>query len=306
MEQMRVEGHIHSLSAVVARDQEVVWHRVFGDTSRIGDTTMFYLASLTKPMAGTIVLQLVDEGKVSLDDPVAKYGIALTGPDTIRIRHLLSHTSEGIPGSHYSYSGARYSLLDSVIVRMTGKSFAAALAERIIKPLGLRHTSPTPQSDRFAATGFDRAAYAANLAQGYVWKNGELATMPYRTSFSSAAGVTSSALDYAAFAMAMDRDLFLKPATKALAFSPVIGPNGEKFPYGLGWFTTEFKGAPVIWHYGYWDAASALVIKVPSQKLTFVLLANTDGLSSPYPLGSGKLDVSPWAREFLERFVMAK
>jgi hypothetical protein len=45
---------------------------------------------------------------------------------------------------------------------------------------------------------------------------------------------------------------------------------------------------------------------VPSQGLTFVLLANTDGLSSPYPLGAGALDASPWAREFLETFAIAK
>jgi len=40
--------------------------------------------------------------------------------------------------------------------------------------------------------------------------------------------------------------------------------------------------------------------------LTFVLFANTDGLSAPYPLASGKLDASPWAREFLDTFAIAK
>lgn len=59
-------------------------------------------------------------------------------------------------------------------------------------------------------------------------------------------------------------------------------------------------------HYGYWTASSTLVIKVPSQGLTFVLFANTDGLSAPYPLASGKLDASAWAREFLETFAVAR
>lgn len=62
----------------------------------------------------------------------------------------------------------------------------------------------------------------------------------------------------------------------------------------------------VIWHYGYWTASSTLVIKVPTENLTFVLLANTDGLSAPYPLAAGRLDTSPWARAFLETFVIAK
>jgi CubicO group peptidase (beta-lactamase class C family) len=257
-------------------------------------------------LASTVILQLVDEGKVSLDDPVSKYGIVLSSPAPILVRHLLSHTSEGMPGTRFAYNGDRFSLLDSVIKRATGKSFAAALQERIILPLGLTHTAPTPQSAAFAESGLNRAAYLANVAPGYTWTNGTFVPTAYQTAFSTAAGLTASARDYAAFSMAMDRDAFLKPATKALAWTPVTSPSGEVFPYALGWFVTDYKGARVIWHYGYWTASSTLVIKVPAQNLTFVLLANTDGLSAPYPLGAGKLDASPWARAFLETFVIAK
>jgi CubicO group peptidase (beta-lactamase class C family) len=144
------------------------------------------------------------------------------------------------------------------------------------------------------------------VAPGYTWNSGRYVPTAYQTAFSTAAGLTASARDYAAFSMAMDRDAFLRPETKTLAWTPVASPSGESFPYGLGWFATDYKGVRVIWHYGYWTASSTLVIKVPSQGLTFVLLANTDGLSAPYPLASGKLDASPWAREFLETFVIAR
>lgn len=308
LEQLRSDGHIQAISAVIAKDQAIAWSGSFGggNPGSISDTTVFHLASLTKPFAGTVVLQLVDEGKVSLDDPVSKYGIVLASPGTVLVRHLLSHTSEGVPGSHYAYNGDRFSLLDSVIARAAGKPFAAAVQERIIVPLGLKHTAPTPQSAAFSVSGLDKAAYSANVAPGYTWNGSAFNPTPYETSFSSAAGLTASARDYAAFSMAMDRDAFLKQATKALAYTAVVGPSGETFPYGLGWFVTDYKGVRVIWHYGYWTASSTLVIKVPSQGLTFVLFANTDGLSAPYPLGAGKLDASPWAREFLETFVIAR
>jgi CubicO group peptidase (beta-lactamase class C family) len=310
LEQLRLDGHIQAISAVIAKDQSIVWSGSFGGSEavawRVADTTVFHLASLTKPFASTVILQLVDEGKVSLDDPVSKYGIVLTSPGTILVRHLMSHTSEGLPGTHYAYNGDRYSLLDSVIAHASGKSFAAAVQERIIVPLGLKHTAATPQSAAFAASGLDKATYLANVAPGYVWTGTQYAPTAYQTLFSSAAGLTASARDYATFSMAMDRDAFLKPTTKALAYTPVVSPSGEVFPYGLGWFSTDYKGVRVIWHYGYWTASSTLVIKVPSQQLTFVLLANTDGLSAPYQLGAGKLDSSPWAREFLETFVIAK
>jgi len=302
---LRVEGHIESISAVIAKDQAIAWSASLG-ASTVTDTTVFHLASLTKPFASTVVLQLVDEGKVSLDDPVSKYGIVLASSGTVLVRHLLSHTSEGIPGTHYAYNGNRFALLDSVIQHAAGTSFAAALQVRIIAPLGLRHTAPTPQSPAFAESGLDRATYMANMAPGYTWVNGGFVPTTYQTVFNTAAGLTASARDYAAFSMAMDRDAFLSPATKALAWTPVTGPHGELFPYGLGWFVTDYKGTRVVWHYGYWTASSSLVIKVPSRGLTFVLLANTDGLSAPYPLGAGRLDTSPWARAFLETFVIAR
>jgi len=246
----------------------------------------------------------VDEGKVSLDDPASRYGIPLA--PTVLVRHLMSHTSEGVPGTRYAYNGDRFALLDAVIAQAAGKPFAEAVQERILTPLGLKHTAPAPQSAAFAASGLDKNAYLANSAPGYTWNGARYVPTAYQTQFSTAAGLTASARDYATFSMAMDRDAFLKPATKALAWTPVTSPSGQTFPYGLGWFVTDYKGTRIIWHYGYWTASSALVIKVPSQGLTFVLLANTDGLSSPYPLASGKLDASPWARAFLETFVIAK
>jgi CubicO group peptidase (beta-lactamase class C family) len=309
LERLRSDGHIQAISAVIAKDQAIVWSGTFSSgvvAGVITDTTVFHLASLTKPFASTVILQLVEEGKVSLDDPVSNYGILLASPGTILVRHLLSHTSEGVPGSHYAYNGDRFSLLDSVIRRGSGKSFAAAVQERIIAPLALRHTAPSPYSAAFAASGFDQATYLANVATGYRWNGSGFTPTAYQTSFSSAAGLTASARDYAAFSMAMDRDALLTPASKARAFTPVVGPSGEIFPYGLGWFVTDYRSVRVVWHYGYWTATSALVIKVPSQDLTFVLLANTDGLSAPYPLGAGKLESSPWARVFLETFAIGK
>src|SRR5687768_7508747 len=145
LEQLRTESHIHALSAVITKGEAIVWRGAFGGTQdvsfRVADTTVFHLASLTKPFASTVILQLVDEGKVSLDDPVSKYGIVLQSQGTVLVRHLMSHTSEGVPGTRYAYNGNRFSLLDSVIARAAGEPFAVAVQKRVITPLGLRHTA---------------------------------------------------------------------------------------------------------------------------------------------------------------------
>lgn len=105
--------------------------------------------------------------------------------------------------------------------------------------------------------------------------------------------------------MAMDRNEFLNVATTALAYTPGRSADGSALPYALGWFATDYKGVRVVWHYGLWTSISSLILKIPSKNVTFVLLGNTDALSSPYPLGAGRLEASPWARLFLDTFIIS-
>jgi CubicO group peptidase (beta-lactamase class C family) len=310
LESLRASSHIAAITAVISNGQQIVWVKAYGiadlTTQRAAaDTTVYHLASLTKPFAGTVLLQLVEEGKVSLDDPVSMYGINLPGPagTVIRVRHLLSHTSEGVPGTTYSYNGDRFGLLDAVIAQAAGKPLDAALQERILTPVGLHRTAPNPQSPSFAVSGLDKATFESSMARGYSYSDGYHLTA-YPTSFGAAAGLTASALDVASFSMAMDRDALLRPATKSLAYTPVVSPSGQVFPYGLGWFSTDYRGVRIIWHYGLWVANSSLIVKVPDRGLTFVVLANSDALSAAYKLGDGKLETSPWARLFLDTFVI--
>lgn len=307
MESLREQSHIPAISVAIAQDQRV-WSKAYGiadiATNRTAtDTTVYHFASLTKPFASAILFQLVEEGKISLDDPAANYGIVLTSPGVIRIRHLLSHTSSGMPGNTYSYDGDRFSLLDSVVARATGGTFATELVRRILQPLSLSSVAPNPGGAAFNATGLDRATYRANLARGYTYTNGTHVPTNYPTLFSTAAGLTGSALDLARFSMALDRGDVISAANRDVAFAPTVTVAGDTLPYGLGWFSTRYKGERVIWHYGLWTAISSLIVKVPSRGLTFVVLANSDALSLQYPLAAGRLDTSPWARAFLDTFI---
>ncbi len=310
LEALRAKYHVAGMGAAIAKDQAIVWTKQFGRADiasgrPVIDSTVFHLASLTKPFAATVILQLVDEGKVSLDDPVSKYGIPLQAQGTVLVRHLLSHTSEGIPGTQYRYSGDRFGHLDSVIVRADGRSVAAAIVARLVQPLHLGGVAPNTESPEFGVSGKSKAGYLAGVATGYTWNGSDYVVTAYPTYFGSAAGLMGGVRDYMKFSMALDRDALLEPATKALAFAPARA-NGRDLPYGLGWFTTTYRGERVIWHYGYWTANSSLIVKVPSRGLSFVLLANTDGLSSPFPLGSGRLETSDFAREFLDAFLSGK
>ena len=175
----------------------------------------------------------------------------------------MSHTSEGVPGTRYAYNGDRFSLLDAVVARAAGKSFAAAVQERIIAPLGLKHIAPTPQSAAFAASGLERRRISRT------WRRATHGTATVR------ADRVPDGLQHGGRAHRLgarlrrvldgDGSRRIPQARDEGARLDAASASGETFPYGLGWFATDYKGVRVIWHYGYWTAWSTLVIKVPSQ-----------------------------------------
>lgn len=297
LDRLRGQLAIPGMSAIVMRHDTIVWEGSLGladvaSQRRVTPVTQFHLASLTKTFASTIVLQLVEQGLVNLDDPVDKYGITLPSPGIIRVRHLMSHTSEGVPGEHYRYNGDRFALLDQVIQRATGESFGTRVMARIITPLALDHTAPNPLNA------------GAEMATGYgIDSHRNPVPVRYPTLFSSAAGLVSTARDVARYSAALDQGQFLSAATRTLAYTPSRGAGNTVLPYGLGWFISTVRGHTLVWHYGYWTGNSSLIIKEPSRGLTFVVLTNSDQLSARFKLGSGDLMSSTVAQAFVNIFV---
>lgn len=311
LESLRRQLGIPGMSAIVMVHDNIVWEGSLGvadipSQAPVTPTTQFHLASLTKTFASTIVLQLVEQGMVALDDPIRNYGLNLPAPDTIRVRHLLSHTSEGVPGEQFRYNGDRFALLDAVIERATGESFAKRVVERIIRPLGLDQTAPNPlNSAAFAASGHEAATYIAAMAKGYgIDNSGRPVPVAYPASFSSAAGLVSTAREVARYSTALDAGQFLSASTRTLAYTPARRANHQALPYGLGWFISTVNGHTLVWHYGYWTGNSSLIIKEPSRGLTFVVLTNSDQLSARFRLGAGDLMSSTVAQAFVNAFVL--
>jgi CubicO group peptidase (beta-lactamase class C family) len=310
LEGLRRDLHIPGMSAALATGQRIVWARGFGyadveHSVPAADTTSYHLASLTKTFASTIVMQLVESGRLDLEAPVADFGIVLASPGVVRVKHLLTHTSEGDPGATYAYNGSRFGLLDRVIARASGESFGQRLERLILAPLQLAHTAPNIlDSAAFRLAGLDPVVFERNLAQGYA-SDGR-ARLSYPGTFGTAAGLIASAVDVARYSMAIDRNAFLRPETQARVFTPAVSTRGDTLPYGLGWFVQRVRGVRVQWHYGYWTGNSSLILRVPDRGLTFVLLANSDGLSRNTTLGAGNLLSSPAARAFLDAFVFGR
>lgn len=311
LDALRVQLQIPGMSAAIVEDGQLAWARGFGlasveDGLVATSTTPFHLASLTKPFAATVLMQLVDEGLVDLDDPVSDYGVSLPGSAVVRVRHLLTHTSEGVPGANYQYNGNRFGELDQVIESASGRTVAELLVERILEPLHLDDTAPNPKKQNaFAFTGLNRASFLSRMAAGYEVVGSEVRPRSHPDYFGSAAGLVASAEDVARFSMAIDEGQFLSAGTWDQVFSPAISNSGTPLPYGLGWFIQEHQGIRLQWHYGYWTTNSSLIVRVPDRGLTFVVLANTQTLSSTYGLGGDNNVLrSDVASLFIDAFVL--
>ena len=302
LDSIRQIAMIPGMSAAVVKDQQLIWVQGFGyaDLDKqipASQDTPYFLASVTKPFAAILFMQLVEKGELNLADPISKYGIQIGNPDDIQVRHILSHTSNGEqPGEKFQYNGDRFAELDLVFKPASGKSFSENLSEQIVESVGMESTVPSPISRGDGLTGsyviwlenqslYRQQAKPYRLDQSYQLEVGQCSEF-----FMPAAGLISTVTDLAKFDIALDQEQFLLPETKALMFEPTISTTGQVLPYGIGWFSQKYEGQRIIWHYGWQpECSSTLYLKIPEENITFLILANSDNLSRPYRLGSGEV-----------------
>jgi len=184
MQEFVAQGQISGAVNLVARDGKIVYLQAVGQADAqagraMQPDTMFAIASMTKPITATAVMILVDEGKLSLDDPVSKYipqfaDVKCEGQAPAReiaLRDLITHTSgvggsqqnegslkataEAIaqrpllfqPGTKWSYSPG-LSVCGRVVEVVSGQPFEKFLDERIFKPLGMNDTTFFPNESQ--------------------------------------------------------------------------------------------------------------------------------------------------------------
>jgi CubicO group peptidase (beta-lactamase class C family) len=315
LDALRLRARIPGLSAAIVQDGRIIWEQGQGyqDVERrlpARPDTPYRIASLTKTFASTLLMQCVERDTIHLNDPMRSYTSEIPEAGAT-VQHVLTHTSEGTPGAQYRYNGARYGSLSSVVQACTGKPFRVALADAILEPLAMRDSVPgqdLESQDASAAALFDAArleryrAVLGRIAVPYLLdsRNRMAPTAYPPKGINAAAGLVSTVRDIARFDAAIDSNFLVRADTLALAWTPVRSiTTGAVLPHALGWFTQDLHGRRIVWHYGYWAQFSALYVKVPDQHLTLILLANSGGLSSYFPIGDGDVTVSPFAKAFL-------
>jgi CubicO group peptidase (beta-lactamase class C family) len=257
--------------------------------------TNYRLASVSKQFTAMAVLLLVADGRLALEDPLARF---FEGAPPhwrhVRVQHLLTHTSglldyedlipsdttvqlrdqdvlylvrdhaDGYhaPGAAFRYSNTGYCLLALVVAHVADRPFAAVLRERIFAPLGMANTL----AYEAGVSDVPRRAYGYSLRE-QTWTRTD-------QSLTSATlgdgGIYSSVADLARWDAALARGRLLPNALMARVFTPYIAtPDGAS--YGLGWYVRERR---VAYHTGETVGFRTAIVRQLETRLTAVVLTN--------------------------------
>jgi CubicO group peptidase (beta-lactamase class C family) len=318
LEPLRQQAGIPGLSAVILLDGEVAWERGFGFQNveariRATPDTPYVVADLSQTFAAVLLLQCVETRHLALDEPVQTYGVTFPEPG-VTMRQLMSHTSTGAPGLGFRYAPDRYARLTELVTTCIPQPYRKSVSHRILEHLAMRDS--VPGRDLQDPAVVPEGLYDPAELERYQRVLERLA-VPYRVDrrnrltrvdvpiegINAATGLVSTARDLALFDRALDSSLLLE-STRNLAWTNTSAADFSTVPMGLGWFVQYYRGERIVWHFGLVpNAYSSLILKVPSRKLTVILLANSDKLNSAFQLSEGDVTRSVFASLFLRLFI---
>jgi CubicO group peptidase (beta-lactamase class C family) len=270
----------------------------------VSSATVFQTASVGKQFSAVAVMLQVEDGKLSLDDPITRYfPDAPASWRAITARHLLTHTSgladylyglgevgaepfdwrhdyteaelltafyrlplEFEPGAEFSYSNTGYALLGFLVHRVSGQFYGDLLRDRVFKPLGMKTARVISEAD-----------LVPNRAAGYQLIDGAIENQEW---YAPAVNTTADGAlylsldDYVAWDRGLRAQAILTSRSWAEIYSPVRLKSGKTYPYGFGWDVDACEGKPWYHHSGSSQGFTTYISRYLADDLTLVVLTN--------------------------------
>jgi CubicO group peptidase (beta-lactamase class C family) len=274
----RADGGVPGLAVAATDGEGVIAHREAGDADpvagrAVAPTTRFEIGSIGKAFTAAVILQLADEGRLAVDDPVVRhlpwFKVPRTG-DRITLHHLLSHTA-GItagtdgtpestfqvwrlrdlppgsaPGRHFHYSNVGYKALGLVIEAIEGAPYGEVIRRRLLEPIGMRDSEPTITDDTRARL----AVPYQPLFSERPWDDGDpIAPAPWLTTDTADGSVAATAIDLAAFL----RFLMIDPSGVSARMQTLVTDTdhgGYRWGYGYALSRLLLGGRSWVGHGG--------------------------------------------------------
>jgi CubicO group peptidase (beta-lactamase class C family) len=313
------EGPGAGLTIGIVRGADTLVWRGYGKANveldvPAGPATVYRIGSVTKQFTAALVLRKVEAGRLSLDDPLAKYVPDYdTHGKTVTLRELLRHTAgvpnytsnpdfwkqsrldlpatevlamghrdslDFAPGTHWSYSNTGYYLLGLVLEKVTGRPYDELVNDSLAAPLGLEHTrycwgQPLIPGRAEGYAATDSVRRQGKLAQR-VLVNAEPLSMgpPF-----AAGALCSTSGDLVKWTRLLHGGKVVSPAAFRLMTTPDTLPNGLSTHYGFALFLGDLGGHRSVWHGGGINGFLTSLARYPDDDLTVVVLSNSTSVS---------------------------
>ena len=308
---------VPSASIAIVKDGEIVYVKAYGD-ARVEPRTpatpemRYSIGSISKQLTATAILLLQEQGKLSLDEKVAKFIPNLTRSKEVTIRQLLSHTSgyqdywpqdyvmpvmlqqvtkEKIldlwarkpldfdPGTKWQYSNTNYVIAGVIVEKASGKPLLQFLSEKVFVPLEMKSVAnidqeKLPETD---PTGYLRYALgplrpAPKVGKGWLFAAGELAML---------------AQDLAKWDISIIDQKVMKPSSYAELEREGLLKNGLATGYGLGVQLGNAAGHRQMSHSGEVSGFTAQNIVLPDDRVAVAVLTNQDAARAADQIANG-------------------
>ena len=298
MQRQKIPG----LSLAVLRGDTVLLSRGYGFANvelRVpaSDSTVYQSGSMGKQFTAALVEMLVAQGKLRLDDTIARW--FPEGADVWRgvtVRRLLTHTA-GIaeytdstfdyrkdytedqlvkfaasrpldfqPGERWSYSNTGYVLLGALIRRVSGQFYGDLLRDSVFRPLGMTASRVISEAD-----------IVPNRAAGYQLVNGELKNQDWvapMLNTTADGALYFTVRDLTRWAIALNNRRVVGASLLDTAWTGVRLSDGATYPYGFGWYVLPQRTQSRIAHTGSWQGFKTVIARYPQRGLTVIVLAN--------------------------------
>lgn len=294
---------VPSICAGAAINGKFIWTGSSGyadleNSVKANSKTVYRIASVSKPITAIAVMQLVEKGKIKLDEDIRTYVSFFPKKKwNITVRNILTHTSgirsyrpgefdnknyytslkeaiavfsddslETKPGSKYSYNTIAYNLLAAAVENVSGFTFGEYLKKNIFEPAGMKSTNLEYQSD-----------LVVNRAHGYIKsgdtiRNAPLADLSFKY---AGGGIISTVEDLIKLGNALLENKILTKASIDSMTVPTVLDSGEKMQYGLGLgFGVDSLKGRYYAHAGGGTGFSSHFLVCPDSKSVFVHLIN--------------------------------
>jgi CubicO group peptidase (beta-lactamase class C family) len=303
-----IHSNTPGAAVLIARDGKILLEKSYGlariETAiPISSDTRFRIGSITKEFTAAAILKLAEQGKLNVNDPIAKYIPDWPKGHEVTLRLLLNHSSgihnftakpgfqdnvtnaitldslitsfkndpyEFAPGDKFRYCNSGYVLLGFIIQKVSGQPYDAFLRKTFFEPLGMTNTGVYPSGTPLA-----------NEAFGYSYENGTVRrSVNWDMSNVPAAGnLYSTARDLFLWNEAVFAGKVLSAANARAAFTVgVLTADDPTYPEdvgdGYGWTMDRLNGAREISHGGELAGFGSYLLRLPNYHLTVVVLLN--------------------------------